>query len=89
MNERLMMEIKKKDPKMTLKREFKKIRYTIDNLYILQFVIKKGIKKKKNKISSFWIAFNNIDWKKREILKKKGRKKRLIERIKETLGNEK
>lgn len=57
----------------------------IDNLYILQFIIKRGIRKKKNKISSFWIAFNNVNWKKREDLKKKETKKKLIERKREIL----
>lgn len=33
----------------------------IDNLYILQFIIKRGIRKKKNKIFFFWIAFNNVN----------------------------
>lgn len=63
----------------------------IDNLYILQFIIKRGIRKKKNKISSFWIAFNNVNWKKREDLKKKRNKEKINRKKKRdiTLGNEK
>lgn len=63
----------------------------IDNLYILQFIIKRGIRKKKNKISFFWIAFNNVNWKKREDLKKKRNKEKINKKKKRdiTLGNEK
>lgn len=88
LNERFTADMEKKKILSDTQAGFRKERCTIDNIYVLQYVVEKKLRKKGGKVYGFFVdlrtAFDSVNrdelW---ETMQRKGIRKGLIERIKE------